>query len=135
MSDWLGRWVPKADDRKTLRMARLLTLASAVIHAGVAIAVTQITKQQAVVDLVLKIAGFAIGLLLGLYALGLLSQRISERTALTSFVIGTAFMCYVAFWTPINGWWYTLVGSSTVAIVGLILSAFYDPPPTSASKL
>jgi SSS family transporter len=135
MGDWLGRWVPKADDRKTLRMARLLTLASAVVHAAVAIAVTQITKQQAVVDLVLKIAGFAIGLLLGLYALGLLSRRTTERTALISFVLGTAFMCYVAFWTPINGWWYTLVGSSTVAIVGLILSAIFDPPPAAVVKL
>jgi hypothetical protein len=70
-----------------------------------------------------------------LYALGLLSRRTTERTALISFVLGTAIMCYVAFWTPINGWWYTLVGSSTVAIIGLILSAILDPPPTAASKL
>jgi SSS family transporter len=128
MSDWLGRWIPKADDQKTLRVARLLTLASAVVHAGVAIAVTQMDKQQAVVDLVLKIAGFAIGLLLGLYALGLISRRITERTALAAFVVGTGIMCFVAFWTPINGWWYTLVGSCSVAIVGFILSAILDPP-------
>src|SRR5262249_50730651 len=52
MSDWLNRWLPKADDRSTIRMARLLTLASAVVHAAVAIAVTQVTKQRAVVDIV-----------------------------------------------------------------------------------
>ena len=34
MSDWLGRWLPTMDDRKSLRMARLLTLASAVVHAA-----------------------------------------------------------------------------------------------------
>jgi SSS family solute:Na+ symporter len=135
MSDWLGRWLPTTDERSGLRMARLLTIASAVVHAGVAIGVTRIDKQKAVVDLVLTIAGFAIGLLLGLYALGLFSRRITERTALISFGLGTIIMCYVAFWTPINSWWYTLVGSSTVAIIGFILSALLDPAPATASKL
>ena len=37
---------------------------------------------------VLSIAGFAVGLLLGLYALGLISQRMSESTALVAFTIG-----------------------------------------------
>jgi solute:Na+ symporter, SSS family len=135
MSDWLGRWLPKTDERNGLRMARLLTIASAVVHAGVAIAVTHIEKQKAVVDLVLTIAGFAIGLLLGLYALGRFSQRITERTALISFMLGTIIMCCVWLFTPINGWWYTLVGSSTIAIIGFILSAVLDPPLTTTSEL
>ena len=63
-----------------------------------------------------------------------MSQRITERTALAAFVLGTGIMCYVAFWTPINGWWYTLVGSSSVAIVGVILSVILDPP-SATSKL
>ena len=37
MSDWLQRWLPDMDDRKSLRLARLLTLVSAVVHAAVAI--------------------------------------------------------------------------------------------------
>jgi SSS family transporter len=135
MSDWLGRWLPKADERSGLRMARLLTIASAVVHAGVAIAVTQIDKQKAVVDLVLTIAGFAVGLLLGLYALGRFSRRITERTALIAFVMGTIIMCCVWLYTPINTWWYTLVGSCTVAIIGFGLSAVLDPPPKAHSKL
>jgi Na+/proline symporter len=135
MSDWLGRWLPKTDERSGLRMARLLTVASAVVHAGVAIAVTQIDKQKAVVDLVLTIAGFAIGLLLGLYALGLFSRRITEQTALISFVLGTIIMCCVWWFTLINGWWYTLVGSCTVAIIGFVLSALLDPPAPAVGKL
>jgi predicted MFS family arabinose efflux permease len=102
------------------------------VHAGVAIAVTQIEKQKAVVDLVLTIAGFAVGLLLGLYALGRFSRRITERTALIAFVLGTIIMCCVWLYTPINTWWYTLVGSCTVAIIGFVLSAILDPPPTAS---
>ncbi len=135
MSDWLNRWLPHQDDRSTLRMARLLTLASAVVHAIVAIAVYEIGLNKTVVDAVLSIAGFAIGLLLGLYALGIISQRVSERSALMAFVVGLIVTCYVAFWTPISGYWYTLVGSSVIVIVGLVLSMIFDPPPAKASKV
>ena len=134
MSDWLGRWLPKTDDRKSLRTARLLTLASAAVHAGVAIVATQINKETAIVGKVLKIAGFSIGLLLGLYALGLMSRRISERTALIAFAVGVVVTCYVAFGTPINGYWYTFVGSSTIVVVGLLLSYVLDPPPIKTSN-
>ena len=80
MSDWLGKWLPKTDDRKGLRMARLLTVASAIVHAGVAIAVSEIGLQKSVVDAVLSLARFAIGLLRGPYALGLISRRRDRAT-------------------------------------------------------
>jgi SSS family transporter len=135
MSDWLGRWLPKVDERKGLRMARLLTVASAVVHAAVAIAVYEIGLRKSVVDAVLGIAGFAIGLLLGLYALGLVSRRVSQKTALVAFTIGVVVTCYVAFATPLSGYWYTLVGSSVIVISGLILSEIFDPPPAAVAKL
>jgi len=138
MSDWLGRWVPKTDDRTSLRMARLLTVASAVVHAAVAIAVVEIGEigmTKAVVDTVLTIAGFAIGLLLGLYALGLISKRTSERTALVAFMVGVVVTCFVAFGTTISGYWYTLVGSTVIVIAGLLLSAIFDPPQPASKSL
>jgi Na+/proline symporter len=134
MSDWLGRWLPKVDERKGLRMARWLTIASAVVHAAVAIVVYEIGLKMAIVDTVLSIAGFAVGLLLGLYALGLVSRRVSQTTALIAFMVGVVVTCYVAFATPISGWWYTLVGSTVIVVVGLALSAIIDPPAAETSK-
>jgi solute:Na+ symporter, SSS family len=134
MSDWLGRWLPKVDERKGLRMARWLTIASAVVHAAVAIVVYEIGLKMAIVDTVLSIAGFAVGLLLGLYALGLVSRRVTQTTALIAFMVGVVVTCYVAFATPISGWWYTLVGSSVIVVVGLALSAIIDPPAAKTSK-
>jgi solute:Na+ symporter, SSS family len=134
MSDWLNKWLPKADDRKSLRMARWLTLASAIVHAAVAVAVYEIGLKKAVVDTVLGIAGFAIGLLLGLYALGIISRRVSERTSLVAFAVGVAVTCYVAFGTSINTYWYTLVGSTVIVVVGLVLSAFVDRPKTALAN-
>jgi Na+/proline symporter len=130
MGDWLQRWLPTMDDKQALRTARWLTLASAVVHALVAIVFYELSFQKAIVDAVLNIAGFAIGLLLGLYFLGLVSRRASEQTALIAFVIGAVVTTYVAFKTDVYGYWYTLVGSSTILIVGLALSFVLDQPPS-----
>jgi hypothetical protein len=115
-------------------MARLLTCASAVVHAAVAIAVYEIGLRRAIVDTVLGIAGFAIGLLLGLYALGMISQRVSQGTALAAFVAGVMVTCAVAFGTTINSYWYTLVGSTTIVTVGVILSLFLDAPVAAPER-
>jgi Na+/proline symporter len=134
MGDWLQRWLPNMSDRTSLRVARWLTLASAVVHALVAIVAYEVSIDSAIVDLVLKIAGFSIGLLLGLYALGLIWPQTSERTALIAFAVGAAVTCYVAFKTDVNGYWYTLVGSSTIVIAGLVLSSLIDRPKVQANE-
>jgi SSS family transporter len=128
VGDWIAPLVPTLDDQKSLRLSRILTLVFATVQGGVAVGASAIAleKEKAIVDAVLTIAGFAIGLLLGLYGLGLIAPRTSERVALAAFGAGTAVTCYTAFWTDINGYWYTLVGSGTIVIVGLILSAIFD---------
>ncbi|MEX2309016.1 MAG: sodium:solute symporter [Pirellulales bacterium] len=122
VADWLHPFLPALDDRQSLRLSRVLTLIFAAIQGGVAIAAYQVAIQHAIVDAVLTIAGFAIGLLLGLYGLGLISPRTPEWVALTAFTVGTAVTTYVAFGTPLNGYWYTLVGSGTIVTVGLAIS-------------
>jgi Na+/proline symporter len=128
MSDWLARFWPRLDDRSSLRLSRALTVLFAIIQAGVAIGAYRLSLQEheAIVNAVLKIAGFAIGLLLGLYGLGLMWPKTSERVALVAFVVGACVTSWVAFGTSINGYWYTLVGSGTIVSAGLVLSAFID---------
>jgi solute:Na+ symporter, SSS family len=130
MSDWLTRFLPKMDDRKSLRLARALTVVFALVQAGVAIGAYTISLQEneAIVDAVLTIAGFAIGLLLGLYGLGLISPRTPEPIALVAFSVGTIVICCVWYFTKINGYWYTLVGSTTIVVVGLTLNAIFNRP-------
>jgi solute:Na+ symporter, SSS family len=122
VGDWIAPLVPALDDQKSLRLSRLLTLAFAAIQGGVAIGAYQIAMEQSIVDAVLKIAGFAIGLLLGLYGLGLILPRTPEWMALAAFAVGTAVTTTVAFATPLNGYWYTLVGSGTIVVAGLVMT-------------
>jgi solute:Na+ symporter, SSS family len=125
MADWLQRWMAKVDDRRSLRMARWLTLASAVVHALVAIYFYKVPHEQSIVDSVLTIASFAVGLLLGLYFLGLLPWRVSEPTALIAFCVGAVVTSF-AFWYGVYGYWFTLVGSSTILVVGIVISLLFD---------
>jgi solute:Na+ symporter, SSS family len=127
MSDWIDRWFGRSDDRKSLLIARLMTLLSAAVHATVAIVACYIFSQDdtTTVKRVLAIAGFSTGLLLGLYGLGLIT-RTSERVALIAFVIGTAITLAIMRWTSLSSWWYTLAGSSIIVLVGLILSTIFD---------
>jgi SSS family transporter len=122
MGDWLQRWLPAMDDRRSLRVAQLLTLISAVIHAVVAIVAYKLAFAESTVSLVLKIAGFSTGLLLGLYVLGLVAPRTKEFSALVAFFLATGITCAVVFGTPLSGWWYTMVGSTTTVVLGLALN-------------
>jgi Na+/proline symporter len=126
VGDWVAPLMPGLDERRLLRLSRWLTVLFAVVQCGVAIGAHLLAIEEAIVDAVLKIAGFAIGLLLGLYGLGLFAPRTSERVALAAFAVGTAVTTYAAFWTSINGYWYTLVGSGTIVIAGLVFGAIFD---------
>lgn len=120
-NDWLGRLLVGVDERKTLRLARWLTLFFALVQVAVAIGAYRLAISSTIVDAVLSIAGFATGLVLGLYGLGLVVPRASQSVALAAFAVGAVVTTYAAFWTPLNGYWYTLVGSGTIFLVGLVL--------------
>jgi Na+/proline symporter len=124
VNDWLGGWLAGVDERRALRLARLLTLGFAAVQAVVAIAAYQRGMDKAIVLSVLEIAGFTTGLLLGLFGLGLIAPRTSEPAAITAFAAGVVVTCWAAFATPLNGLWYTLVGSVTIVVVGLIIGPF-----------
>jgi SSS family transporter len=126
MSDWIVPLAPPLSDRTSLRLSRLLTIAFAIVQGGVAIGAHELAMETAIIDAVLIIAGFAIGLLLGLYGLGLIAPRTSESVALTAFGIGLVVMLIVWRATPLNGYWYTLVGSGSIVVVGIVLGAILN---------
>jgi Na+/proline symporter len=121
MSDWIEPLAPPLSDRTSLRLSRWLTIGFAIVQGGVAIAAYELAMKMAIIDAVLIIAGFAIGLLLGLYGLGLIAPRTTEPIALAAFAVGLVVMLFVWLGTPLGGYWYTLVGSSSIVLVGLLL--------------
>jgi solute:Na+ symporter, SSS family len=125
-----------ADDPKTLRMAKIFSLAWGI---GLLIAAL-LYKQQGtpVVVVALSIASFTYGALLGGFFLGILWRRAIQRDAVLGMAVGIFVMTFVVFakqLTPVFpslplasvakiAWpWYVLIGTTVTMLVG-ILSSF-----------
>jgi SSS family solute:Na+ symporter len=75
-----------------------------------------------VVSSVLGIAAFTTGIVLGVFFLGIFTERVGQRAALAGLVVGLAGMTWVFFATPLAWPWYALVGSVGTFAVGLAAS-------------
>ncbi len=118
---------------RALFVTRNLTLLFGVIQIGVGFWATQLART--VVDNALTIAGFAAGLLLGVYALGVMTKRVGQTAALTGAACGLLILLFVQFgvgplgaaldppqsWKPIAWPWLALVGATTTFAVGVCL--------------
>lgn len=134
LDDLLGSWTSRQSDRTALWTARATTLLFTVAQAAVAFMGAQVIRgNQVVVNKVLAIAGFAAGLLLGLYFLGLLVGRAPSWLAILSLAAGAS----VSFTVLYLGWhwlWYPVVGSLSTLACGLVLMSILAPLSVSTPK-
>lgn len=138
----------RADDPRTLRMAKLFTL----FWGATLLIAALLYKQQGtpVVVIALSIASFTYGALLGGFFLGMLWRRAIQRDAILGMAVGIIAMSFVVFakqmmltfpsmtdtLTPISHIafpWYVLIGTSFTMGVG-ILSSFTHPAPTDGDR-
>jgi Na+/proline symporter len=119
-----------------LKLSRIATGFFGLVQIGIALASYWRDADQSVVESVLTIAAFTSGPMLGLYLLAVLTPRVSERVALTAFVLGLALLAFVQFsawpnwpwkairwpWEPIYWPWYAAIGSLGTFSIGYVLS-------------
>jgi SSS family transporter len=110
----------RADEAHLVRVSRVLTAAWGAVLTAVAFGARRL--EDNVVNNALTIAGFASGILLGLFLLGILTRRVGQGAALAGVLAGIAAVSYAKFGTPLAWPWFALVGSSTVFAVGLAAS-------------
>jgi len=111
-----------------LRMTQLMTLLFGVLQVVTAIAVGSMNVELSIVNKVLAVAGFAGGILVGVFALGVATVRVGQISALCGMLAGTVVLAYVKFWTPIAWPWLTLIGATTTIVGGLLVSLLIDRP-------
>lgn len=114
----------EASSSHLLFMSRALTVFFGI--AQIAMGIVGIYLARSVVTNVLDIASFTAGLLLGLFALGVLTTRVGQRAALVGLVVGLGVLIAVKFTTSIAWPWYALIGASTTFAAGLIGSLFAE---------
>ncbi|MFV2069007.1 MAG: transporter, partial [Pirellulales bacterium] len=116
---------PPPPPQRLLAASRQATIFFGVIQIGVGIGAHYLAVSRSVVYSVLSIAGFTTGLILGVFFLGVLTSRVSQRSALTGLIGGCAVVSTVAFGTRVNGLWYTIVGALATVVVGLMASLLW----------
>ncbi len=128
VSDW---WLPYCkqtpSQRSLVKLTRWLTVAFGVLQ--IAIGIWASTFDESVVSNALTIAGFSSGILLGLFALGIFTENVSDVCAFTSAIIGILILLVIQFILP--QWdmkvafpWLAVFGAIATFFSGIILSAF-----------
>ncbi len=108
VNDLIGQ---RDDESATTRIARWSTLGFGLLQAGLAVLFGLSGTEESTVALVLKVAGFAAGPVLGLYVFALAVPDGDERSALTGFVSGIVMLSIIAMTTSLYWAWYAAVGA------------------------
>jgi SSS family transporter len=108
---------------RQLRLTRGLTVFFGIVQIAVGIGAQRL--QSTVVSSVLGIAGFTTGIVLGVFFLGIFTQRVGQRAALAGLVAGLIGMTYIHLGTSLAWPWYALLGSAGTFGVGLSASLIW----------
>ena len=113
------------NDAQIVWYSRMLTVLFGVVQ--VIIGIWAASWDNAVVSNALAIAGFAAGLLLGLFALCTLTKKTSQIAALAGLLGGLAVLLILKFGSSYAiGWpWLPVIGSTTTFAFGLVSSFLF----------
>jgi SSS family transporter len=113
-----ARWKP-AGERRTeagsLKLARSMTVVWGIVLAAIGMLARH---WGSVLEAGLSIASVTLGLLLGVFLLGVLTRRVREWAAMAGVLAGLATVLYVCFATPIAWTWWVAIGSTVTFVAG-----------------
>ena len=98
---------------------------------GIVAAVLILYLQSEVYQLIISLSGTFLGLLLGIFLLGLLSKRSNAGGVLIGLAAGSLTLALA--WTHVGGQWYGAFTCLPTVAVGWLASRYFEAPP--ASKL
>lgn len=106
-----------------LRLAKMATIGWGLVLFAIGVVARHVNS---VLEAGLGIASILYGALLGVFLLGVLTKRVSERSAMAGMLAGIAVNLWVRFGTPVAWTWYVLIGTAVTAGVGLAASLALD---------
>lgn len=121
VTDFLKPFQILSSDRQYLIAARILTLLLGI--AGTVLALLFISPGiRSLFDEFIKVIGLFMGVLGGLFVLGVLTRRANGLGALTGALVGAVSMFLLWKWTSIQGYLYTSSGIVICFAVGYLVS-------------
>ncbi|HZM09107.1 MAG TPA: sodium:solute symporter [Candidatus Limnocylindrales bacterium] len=124
--DFYGRWRPQSTEEHRVRLSRFATIGWALVLFVLAMLARHGGK---VLEVGLSIASVAYGSLLGVFLLGVLTKRTSERGAMVGMVFGFLLNVYLWLFTRVPFTWYVAMGSCATMIVGYMVSRLLSRSP------
>jgi len=116
----------------SLTSSRVLTALLGIVVIGVALFVPVLG--DSVIGIVTAIAGTCLGMLLGVYLLGMFVSRANLPGVMIGLAAGVVCLASVWIGTDIPKWWFGAFTMLPTFAVGAIASLFFDPPPVAALK-
>src|SRR5208283_5341283 len=115
---------PMLSDAARLRTARFATVAWAFVLFG--LAVLALHRVGRVMEVGLQIASVAYGALLGVFLLGVLTRRASQRGAIVGMIAGFAVELYLWGWSQVAFTWWVAIGTCVTFAVGYAASVLKE---------
>lgn len=114
----------KKSQRQLLTISRIVTFIWAVLL--VATAIVFVNLKGTVVETALGIASYTYGGLLGVFLLGLFYKKAGQKDAIIGFIVALGTMTILIRSVDLAWPLYTVTGSLTTIIVGIISSILFD---------
>ncbi len=119
--DFYSRIDPASSEKHRVFMSRLATMGWCVVLFALAIVARRGGK---VLEAGLSIASVAYGALLGVFLLGVLTRKASERGAMVGMLCGFLLNLYLWQFTRVPFTWYVAMGCVTTFVIGYSASLF-----------
>ncbi|GAC1675852.1 MAG: sodium:solute symporter [Candidatus Acidiferrum sp.] len=129
--DFYARIRPAAKEKRLLILSRVATILWGAVLFALAIVSRRGGK---VVELGLSITSVAYGALLGVFLLGVLTKRATERGALIGMLCGAIGNIYLWQFTKVPFTWYVALGSVFTFLVGYVSSLIFPHKKTLPLK-
>lgn len=110
-------------EQRLLTLARWTTLGWGAVLFVIGLIARNV---KSVLEAGLGIASVLYGALLGVFLLGLLTQRVGERAAMAGMTAGLALMLYINRFTGIAFTWYVLIGTACTFTIGVLASYIWQ---------
>jgi SSS family solute:Na+ symporter len=120
--DFYKPMLPGRSEAHYLRLARRATLVWGAVLLAIGIISTRVGS---VLEAGLGIASILYGGLLGVFLLGVLSERVGEQAALIGMASGLAANLWVKWATPVAFTWYVLIGTVVTIVMALLATLFF----------
>ena len=126
--DFYLRRNPGSDERRRVQLSRLATLGWAMVLF--VLAVLSLHKVSRVVEVGLSIVSVAYGALLGVFLLGVLTRRATQKGATFGMLCGFASELYIWQFTRVPWTWYVAIGTVITFVAGYIASFLFQQQTT-----